>query len=71
LLRENAALKHVDESTCRCWRLYMAACVLEFESGEIGVYPLLASKRTTGTAAPPLTRRHRHPDTPTHEGHTS
>jgi hypothetical protein len=29
-----------------------------FESGEIGVYQLPASKRTTGTPALPLTRRH-------------
>ncbi len=52
------ALKHVDESTYRCWRLYMAACALEFESGEIGVYQLLTSKRATGPVALPLTRKH-------------
>ena len=65
------ALKHVDESTYRCWRLYMAACALEFESGEIGVYQLLASKRTTGTPALPLTRRHLYSTTSTSEGATS
>jgi cyclopropane-fatty-acyl-phospholipid synthase len=52
------ALHYVDESTYRCWRLYMAACALEFESGEIGVYQLLASKRTAGAALLPLTRQH-------------
>jgi cyclopropane-fatty-acyl-phospholipid synthase len=65
------ALHHVDESTYRCWRLYMAACALEFESGEIGVYQLLASKRTTGESALPLTRRHLYPTTPHSEGQTS
>ena len=52
------ALRYVGESTYRVWRLYMAACALEFESGEIGVYQLLGSKRTAGAASLPLTRRH-------------
>ena len=52
------ALQHVSESTFRVWRLYMAACALEFESGEIGVYQVLASKRAVGAAQTPLTRRH-------------
>jgi cyclopropane-fatty-acyl-phospholipid synthase len=39
------ALEHVTESTWRVWRLYMAACALEFESDEIGVHQVLASKR--------------------------
>ncbi len=52
------ALQHVRESTWRIWRLYMAACALEFESGEIGVYQVLASKRAVGAAQTPLTRRH-------------
>jgi len=51
------ALEHVDESTYRVWRLYMAACALEFESGEIGVYQILAGKRSPELALP-LTRRH-------------
>ena len=41
------ALQYVNESTWRVWRLYMAACALEFESGEIGVYQILASKRAS------------------------
>jgi cyclopropane-fatty-acyl-phospholipid synthase len=51
------ALHHVNEATYRVWRLYMAACALEFETGEIGVYQLLASKRDGGLSTLPLTRR--------------
>ena len=54
------ALRYVSESTYRVWRLYMAACALEFESGEIGVYQVLASKRAVGAARLPLTRAHLH-----------
>lgn len=56
--RHEQALQYVSESTFRVWRLYMAACALEFESGEIGVYQVLASKRAGVNASPPLTRRH-------------
>ncbi|MFZ3036793.1 MAG: cyclopropane-fatty-acyl-phospholipid synthase family protein [Rugosibacter sp.] len=51
------ALQHVSETAYRVWRLYMAACALEFEAGGTGVYQILASRR--GAAAPdvPLTRR--------------
>ena len=49
-------LQYVNESTYRIWRLYMAACALEFESGEIGVYQLLASRRDGGLSPLPLTR---------------
>jgi cyclopropane-fatty-acyl-phospholipid synthase len=52
------ALGHVNEATYRVWRLYMAACALQFESGEIGIYQVLASKRTIGIPDLPLTRRH-------------
>ena len=52
------ALNYVSESTWRIWRLYMAACALEFESGEIGVYQILSSKRILGGASLPLTRQH-------------
>jgi len=52
------ALQYVNEATYRVWRLYMAACALQFESGEIGIYQVLASKRTVGIPALPLTRRH-------------
>jgi cyclopropane-fatty-acyl-phospholipid synthase len=55
------ALQYVGESTWRVWHLYMAACALEFESGEIGVYQILASKRSVGSASIPLTRQHLYP----------
>jgi len=52
------ALRHVDEAHYRIWRLYMAASALEFESGELGLYQILASKRDAGAAPVPLTRRY-------------
>lgn len=54
--QREAALGEVDEATYRVWRLYMAACALEFESGSTGVYQVLASRRGAD-AALPLTRR--------------
>ncbi|WP_033407010.1 SAM-dependent methyltransferase [Uliginosibacterium gangwonense] len=56
--RHAEALKYVSESTWRVWRLYMAACALEFETGEIGLYQVLASKRAHKPVTLPLTRRH-------------
>jgi cyclopropane-fatty-acyl-phospholipid synthase len=53
-----SALQYVNEATYRVWRLYMAACALQFESGEIGIYQVLAAKRTVGVPDLPLTRRH-------------
>jgi cyclopropane-fatty-acyl-phospholipid synthase len=52
------ALQFVNEATYRVWRLYMSACALEFESGDIGIYQVLASKRAAGNLPLPLTRRH-------------
>ncbi|HEX3397239.1 MAG TPA: cyclopropane-fatty-acyl-phospholipid synthase family protein [Steroidobacteraceae bacterium] len=52
------ALQYVNEATYRVWRLYMAACALQFASGEIGIYQVLASKRAAGVPDLPLTRRH-------------
>src|ERR1700722_3751834 len=52
------ALQYVNETTYRVWRLYMAACALQFESGEIGIYQVLANKRAAGVPDLPLTRRH-------------
>ena len=57
------ALQYVNESTWRVWRLYMAACALEFESGEIGVRQILASTRAGRATALPLTRRQQYPIT--------
>ena len=51
------ALKHVDESVYRTWRLYMAASALQFEEGDVGIYQLLASRRAPNTVPVPLTRR--------------
>jgi cyclopropane-fatty-acyl-phospholipid synthase len=56
-----AALEYVSESTFRIWRLYMAACALEFESGEIGIYQILASKRMPDVASIPLSRAYMYP----------
>ncbi|WP_367850233.1 class I SAM-dependent methyltransferase [Rhodoferax sp. WC2427] len=57
-LEENrtAALGVVDEATFRIWRLYMAACALEFEAGGTGIYQILASRRGAATSLP-LTRK--------------
>lgn len=54
-------LRHVSESTFRVWRLYMAACALDFESGCTGIYQVLASKRAARGSVLPLTRRHLYP----------
>ena len=51
-----AALREVDEPTYRVWRLYMAACALEFESGGTGIYQILASRPDHGTWPVPLSR---------------
>jgi cyclopropane-fatty-acyl-phospholipid synthase len=56
--RHARALEYVDESTFRVWRLYMSACALEFESGGIGVYQVLAGKRNKAPMDLPLTRQH-------------
>ena len=51
-----AALREIDEPTYRVWRLYMAACALQFEAGGTGVYQVLASKRNRGEWPVPLSR---------------
>ena len=51
-----AALREVDEPTFRVWRLHMAACALEFESGGTGIYQILASSRNQGEWPVPLSR---------------
>jgi cyclopropane-fatty-acyl-phospholipid synthase len=52
------ALRHVNEATWRIWRLFMAGSALEFESGQLGVYQILAGKREGGSAPMSLTREH-------------
>lgn len=56
-LRREEALKHVPESVYRIWRLYMAACALQFEEGIAGVYQILVSRRAPLSNPVPLTRR--------------
>jgi cyclopropane-fatty-acyl-phospholipid synthase len=50
------AVRDVGESTYRVWRLYMAACALDFEAGTTGVYQILASKPNRGESPVPLAR---------------
>lgn len=52
----DAAVAQAGESAYRVWRLYMAACALEFESGGTGVYQILAGRSDGGTWPAPLTR---------------
>ena len=51
------ALQHVSETAYRIWRLYMAACALEFEAGGTGIYQILSSKHGASRLPVPLTRR--------------
>lgn len=51
------ALQYVSETAYRVWRLYMAACALEFEAGGTGIYQILASKPGATIRPLPLTRR--------------
>lgn len=55
-LNRDAAVREVGEATYRVWRLYMAACALDFESGSTGVYQILASKPNGGEWPVPLAR---------------
>jgi len=55
--RREEALQHVPESVYRVWRLYMAACALQFEEGCAGIYQVLISKRAALSRPVPLTRR--------------
>lgn len=51
-----AALREVDERTYRVWRMYMAACALDFEAGSTGIYQILVSKPNQGEWMVPLSR---------------
>jgi cyclopropane-fatty-acyl-phospholipid synthase len=55
------ALNYVNESTFRVWRLYMAASALEFESGALGLYQILAAPSGNDARTLPLTRHHMYP----------
>jgi cyclopropane-fatty-acyl-phospholipid synthase len=50
------AVVEVGETAYRIWRLYMAACALEFEDGGTGIYQILASRRGSQALAVPMTR---------------
>ena len=54
--QREAAVLEVGEPTYRVWRLYMAACALEFEAGGTGIYQILASRHNAGAWPVPLTR---------------
>ena len=55
--KREEAVHEVGESQYRVWRLYMAACALEFEDGGTGIYQILASRRGGAHAPVPMTRR--------------
>lgn len=55
--RHEEALKYVTEPVYRIWRLYMAACAMQFEEGNTGIYQILASRREPFSSPVPLTRR--------------
>jgi cyclopropane-fatty-acyl-phospholipid synthase len=55
--KHDEALQYVSESTYRVWRLYMAACALQFEEGTTGIYQILASRREAYANPVPLTRK--------------
>jgi len=55
--RRDEALGLVPESAYRIWRLYMAACAVQFEQGDIGVYQILTAGKGGNSAGVPLTRR--------------
>ena len=59
--QHDRALEFVSEATYRVWRLYMAASAMEFESGELGVYQILATPHGAGAASLPPTRRYMYP----------
>jgi cyclopropane-fatty-acyl-phospholipid synthase len=56
------ALRFVNEFTYRVWRLYMCAAAIDFESGQIGIYQILATKRGGTATATRMTRRHLYSD---------
>lgn len=55
--RHQEALQHVEETTYRIWRLYMAASARGFEVGRLNIYQSLLGKQTeTGEVDIPRTR---------------
>lgn len=58
------AIRHAGDATFRIWRMYMAACALNFESGEMGLYQILGEKWDKRLPSVPLTRRDLYPPMP-------
>ncbi|HXU94017.1 MAG TPA: cyclopropane-fatty-acyl-phospholipid synthase family protein [Gallionella sp.] len=56
-MHREEALQYVPESVYRIWRLYMAACAMQFDEGNTGIYQILTSKRAPFADPVPLTRR--------------
>jgi cyclopropane-fatty-acyl-phospholipid synthase len=56
--KHEIATEYVSEATFRIWRLFMAASASEFESGQLGLYQILACKRDGQPMPLPLTRDH-------------
>ncbi|MCW2684696.1 MAG: class SAM-dependent methyltransferase, partial [Blastococcus sp.] len=50
----NEAVAASTDGRARVWRLYMAACALAFEAGDLGVNQVLVQR--PGGAQPPLRR---------------
>jgi cyclopropane-fatty-acyl-phospholipid synthase len=69
--RHARALEYVSEATHRVWRLYMAACALQFESGQLRIYQVLAGKSGGSHTTLLLTRRHLYCESAGHAGSTS
>lgn len=59
--RRQDAIRYAGEATFRIWRMYMAACALQFEAGEMGLYQILGGKKNNSLPAVPLTRRDLYP----------
>ena len=57
-VNKDQVLGLVSKVTYRTWRLYMTACALEFEAGDLGAYQIMSSKRAGSFLALPLTRNH-------------
>lgn len=55
--RREDALREVGETVYRVWRLYMAACALQFEQGETGVYQILLARGGESTRGRSIVNR--------------
>ncbi len=54
--RYDDALRIVNETTYRIWRIYMAGCAHAFATGRVNLYQVLFSKPDNGETHLPLTR---------------